>query len=73
MSQERAEAGDAGPGELKAQLPAGLCLLRLTFHCQLHCHLAGATTIAGFTGVLSLVLLMDTKNHKAESPSDIAV
>jgi hypothetical protein len=51
----------------------GLCLLGLTFHCQLHCHLTGTTAIAGFTGILSSVLLTDSMNHKAESSSDATV
>lgn len=51
----------------------GSHLLGLTFYCQLHCHLAGTATIGGFTGVLSLVLLPDGMNHKAETPTDTTV
>lgn len=48
--------------------PTTELLLGLTFHSQLHRHLAGPTAIAGFTGILSVVLLTDSVNYKAESP-----
>lgn len=51
----------------------GSHLLGLTFYRQLHCHLAGTATIGGFTGILSLVLLPDSVNHKAETPADTTV
>lgn len=40
----------------------------LTFHSQLHGHLSGATAVASFTGVFTLVLLTDTADDEAESP-----
>lgn len=40
----------------------------LTFHSQLHGHLAGTTAIASFTGILALVLLSNSVDNKAESP-----
>lgn len=49
------------------------CYLKLTFYSQLHCHLAGTTIIGGFTGILSLVVLTDSMNHKAESPPDTTI
>lgn len=51
----------------------GSYLLELTFYCQFHCHLAGTTTIGGFTGILSFVLLPDSMNHKAKTPTDTTV
>lgn len=64
--------------ELEQELQArashqGSGLLGLTFYCQLHCHLAGTTTIGGFAGILSFVFLMDRMNHKAETPPDTTI
>lgn len=59
-------AADPGTGSWApppAELPLGL-----TFHGQLHCHLAGTTAVAGFTGILPAVLLTHRVNHQAESP-----
>lgn len=53
--------------ELAAQL-LQRCPMGLTFHSQLHSHLAGTTAIASFTRILALVLLTDSVNDKAESP-----
>lgn len=66
-----AEVGAVGLEELISH--HGSRFLKLTFHCQLHCHLAGTTIIGGFTGVFSLVLLTDSTNDKAESPPDTTV
>lgn len=71
-SQEMAWAGAAGLGEVDGP-HQGSHLLGLTFHRQLHCHLSGTTTIDSFTGVLSRVLLTDSMNHKAETPSDTTI
>lgn len=54
--------------ELVAQL-LPQCPMGLTFHSQLHSHLAGTTAIASFTGILPVVLLADSADYKAESPS----
>ena len=53
--------------ELAAQL-LQQCPMGLTFHSQLHGHLAGATAIASFTGVFALVLLADSVDDKTKSP-----
>lgn len=61
-----AEAQQESP-ELAVQL-LQLCRMGLTFHSQLHGHLAGTTAIASFTGIHALVLLADSVNDKTESP-----
>lgn len=60
-------------GKWMACLPPGSPLLGLTFYCQFHCDLAGTTAIGGFTGILSLVLLTNSMNHKAETPPDTTI
>lgn len=60
-----------GSGRLTSH--QGSLVLGLTFYRQLHCHLTGTATIGGFTGVLPLVLLTDSMNHKAETPPDTTI
>lgn len=64
---ERGQKAAADPGT-GSSAPTTELPLGLTFHGQLHCHLAGTAAIAGFTGILSVVLLTDRVNYKAKSP-----
>ena len=60
-------------GKRRLISPQRFHLLALTFYCQLHCHLAGTTTVSGFTGIPSLVLFTHSMNRKAESPPGTTV